>query len=469
VSELWELTAQDLLDAFATGAASPTEALDSCLGRINEVDGDINAVLTVCEERGRAEARESERRWAAGEARPLEGIPYGLKDIIATASIRTTGGSSIYRDHVPAEDACLTARLTAAGGVLAAKLQTYEFAFGGEINTHYGAMRNPFDLRRTTGGSSGGSGGAIAARELPLAIGTDTGGSIRLPAAYCGITGLKPTYGRVPRHGVMGLAWTLDHAGPMARTVEDTALMLGAIAGFDARDPQCVDVAVPDYGAALDGDISGTTVGVPTSWFFEKVHPDVSAACDDALATLAGLGCEVVPVDLPGIDLAEHIGWVMLSAEVASYHEGTFGRLDEYDGRFAERLANAQFVTAKDYLAAQRHRGVVQAGMTTAFESVDVLLTPGTPTTAPLLGEMVADLGDLQVPWLSVAACCTFPFNVTGMPALVLPSGLAADGMPTSIQLAARPFDELTCLRVGHAFQQATAHHLAVAGLRPVG
>lgn len=469
MSELWELTARQLLDEFAAGSATPTEALGSCLGRIADVDENVNAVLTVCDDRARADALESDRRWASGDARPLEGVPYGLKDIIATAGIRTTGGSSIHADLVPTEDACLTARLAAAGGVLTAKLQTYEFAFGGEINTHYGAMRNPFDLARTTGGSSGGSGGAIAAREMPLAIGTDTGGSIRLPAAYCGITGLKPTYGRVPRHGVMGLAWTLDHAGPMARTVEDAALMLSAIAGADPRDPQSFDVPVPDYAAALDGDVAGIKVGVPTSWFFERLHPDVAAACDDALRVLEALGCEVRPIDLPGIDLAEHIGWVMLSAEAASYHEGTFHRLDEYDETFAERLANAQFVTARDYLASQRHRSVVQAGMTEAFESVDVLLSPGSPTTAPVLGEMLADLGDEQVPWLDVAARCTFPFNVTGMPALVLPSGLDAHGMPTSIQLAARPFDELTCFRVGHAFQQVTMHHLAVAGLQPVG
>lgn len=469
MTELWRFTARQLLDAFAARETTPTEALDSCFQRIAEVDGDVNAVLTVCEDRARREARESDRRWAAGEARLLEGVPYGLKDVIATAGVRTTGGSSIHADHVPAEDACLTARLAAAGGVLAAKLQTYEFAFGGEINTHYGAMRNPFDLTRTTGGSSGGSGGALAARELPLAIGTDTGGSIRLPAAYCGITGLKATYGRVPRHGVMGLSWTLDHAGPMARTAEDVALMLEAIAGFDERDPQCFDVAVPSYAAALDGDVRGVTVGVPTTWFFDRVHPDVAAGCDAALAVLTELGCDVRPVELAGIDLAEHIGWLIMSAEVASYHQSTFHRLDEYDERFAKRLAAAQFASAQDYLAAQRHRSVVQAGMTEAFASVDVLLTPGSPTTAPVLGEMLADIGDQQVPWLEVAARCTFPFNVTGMPAVVLPSGLAANGMPTSIQLAARPFDELICLRVAHAFQQATKHHLAVEALEPVG
>jgi aspartyl-tRNA(Asn)/glutamyl-tRNA(Gln) amidotransferase subunit A len=465
MSELWELTARELLDAYAAGEARPSEALASCRARIDAVDDTVNAVLHGCDERAAVAAAASDTRWAAGDPRPLEGVPFGLKDIIATAGIPTTGGSSIYGDHVPDEDACLAARLSDAGGVLAAKLTTYEFAFGGEVNTHHGAMRNPFDPARTTGGSSGGSGAVIGARELPLAIGTDTGGSIRLPAAYCGITGLKATYGRVPRHGVMGLAWSLDHAGPMARTVEDVALMLGAVAGGDPRDPHAPDVAVPDYVAALAGDVAGTRVGLPSTWFTDRIHPDVLAALEAAAAVLEGLGCEVRPVDVPGVELAERAGWAILAAECASYHEGTFHRLDEYDTTFAERLVSAQFVSAADYLRAMRYRSVVQAGMSAAFEEVDVLLTPGTPTTAPRFDDMLADLGDEQVPWLEVAARCTFPFNVTGTPALVLPSGRDAGGLPTAIQLAARPFDEVTCLRVGHAFQQATAHHLTVADL----
>ncbi len=465
MSELWELDALELRELFAAGTASPTEALDSCLTRIAAVDGEVNAVLTLCEERARADAGVSDARWADGTARPMEGIPFGLKDIISTAGIPTTGGSSIYADFVPDEDACLTSRLSEAGGVLIAKLMTYEFAFGGEVNTHYGAMRNPHDLSRTTGGSSGGSGGAIAAREMPLAIGTDTGGSIRLPAAYCGITGLKPTYGRVPRHGVMGLSWTLDHAGPMARSVADVALMLDAIAGGDPRDPHAPDIAVPDHLGGLGGSIAGMRIGVPTAWFFERLHPDVRQACDDALEVLVSLGCEVVPVELPGIELAERAGWTIMAAESASYHEGTFDRLDEYDERFAERLVSSQFVTALDYLAAQRYRSVVQESMGRALASVDVLFTPGTPTTAPRLGVMEADLGDEIVPWLEVAARCTFPFNLTGMPALVLPSGLDRHGLPMSIQLAARPFDDLACLRVGHAFQTATEHHRVAPAL----
>ncbi len=465
MSELWELDALELRAHFAAGMATPTEALESCLSRIASVDSRVNAVLTLCEERAHMDAAASDKRWLAGTPRPMEGIPYGLKDIISTAGIKTTGGSSIYADHVPDDDACLAARLSGAGGVLLAKLMTFEFAFGGEVNTHYGAMRNPHDFSRTTGGSSGGSGGAIAAREMPLAVGTDTGGSIRLPAAYCGITGLKPTYGRVPRHGVMGLSWTLDHAGPMARSVSDVALMLDSIAGGDARDPHTPSVPVPDHLGSLGGSIAGTRVGLPTSWFFERLHPEVRAACDAACEVLRSLGCELVPVDLPGIELAERAGWTIMAAESASYHEVTFDRLDDYDERFAERLVNAQFITALDYLTAQRYRTIVQEAMSRAFTQVDVLFTPGTPTAAPKLGEMEVDLGNETVPWLEVAARCTFPFNLTGMPALVLPSGLDAEGLPLSIQLAARPFDETTCLRVGHAYQTETDHHRKLPAL----
>lgn len=464
MSELWELDATELLAVFASGEATPTDAVESCLARIAAVEPDVNAVLTLCEERARADAAVSDARWAAGAARPLEGVPYGLKDIIETAGIRTTGGSKIYADHVPTEDACLAGRLAAAGGVLLAKLTTFEFAFGGEVNTHYGAMRNPFDRERTTGGSSGGSGGAVGAREMPLAIGTDTGGSIRIPASYCGITGLKPTCGRVPRHGVMGLAWSLDHAGPMTRSVADAALMLDVIAGGDPRDPHAPDVPVADHTGALALPVAGLRVGVPTSWFFDRLHPEVRAACTEALEVLAGLGCEIVPVDLPGIELAETVGWTIMAAECASYHEITFDRLADYDTTFAERLTNAQFVTALDYLAAQRYRTVVQRGMDHAFASCDVLFTPASPTTAPRLDDMTVEFGDgTSAPWIEVVARCTFPFNVTGMPALVLPAGLSSAGLPIGIQLAARPFDDATCLRVGHAFQRATDHHRAVA------
>jgi aspartyl-tRNA(Asn)/glutamyl-tRNA(Gln) amidotransferase subunit A len=236
-AELADLTASELLALYAAGSASPVDATQSCIDRIAAVDGPLNAVLLLLADSALEQARDSERRWRSGDARPLEGIPYGLKDIVATAGVTTTGGSALYRDSVPSEDAALAGRLSAAGGILLAKLHTFEFACGGADNRTFGPCRNPWDLARTTGGSSSGSGAAVAAREMPLAIGTDTGGSIRIPAAYCGITGLKPTYGRVPRHGVMGLSWTMDHAGPMTRSAEDAARMLAIIAGADRATP----------------------------------------------------------------------------------------------------------------------------------------------------------------------------------------------------------------------------------------
>jgi aspartyl-tRNA(Asn)/glutamyl-tRNA(Gln) amidotransferase subunit A len=460
MSELWEMGVVDLLRAYRTGDATPVEATEACLRRIEDVDPTVNAVLATVAESALAAAEVSTLRWRAGTSRPLEGIPYGLKDIIYTEGIPTTGGSSIYGDFTPQHSATLASRLDAAGAVLIAKLHTFEFAFGGEINTHHGHMRNPWDLERTTGGSSSGSGGALAAREMPLVVGTDTGGSIRLPAAYCGITGLKATHGRIPRTGVMGLSWTLDHAGPMARSAADVAAALTVMAGADGIDPLAPAVPVPDVLLPLTRPVAGLRIGVPSTWFSDRLHPDVAAACESALSVFSELGCEVRPVHLPGIELAEIAGWIIMDAECASYHEVTFDRLAEYDERFGDRLVDAQFISAADYLKALRYRSVVQQGMEVAFHSVDALFVPGTPSTAPRFDDMLADLGTEQVPWLSVAARCTFPFNVTGMPALSVPAGLAGDGLPVGFQLAARPFDEVTCLRLAHAFQLATSHHL---------
>jgi aspartyl-tRNA(Asn)/glutamyl-tRNA(Gln) amidotransferase subunit A len=418
----------------------------------------------VCAERALASAAAAERRWAAGgdPTRPLDGIPYALKDIIATAGVRTTGGSSIYGDWIPSESAALHERLEAAGGVLVAKLQTFAFAFGHEINTAFGEMRNPWDLARTAGGSSSGSGAALAAREVPLAVGTDTGGSIRIPAAFCGVTGLKPTFGRVPRHGVMPLAWTLDHAGPMARSVEDTARMLNVMAGKDQRDPTSAPAPVDDYLAALGGGVDGLRIGRPVDWFFDVVDPDVAAATDAAFTALASAGAKIVDVRLPQTHLAEAIGWIILFAEMASLHGVTFPRLDEYDLGFAERLVNAQFVSASDYLRCLRLRPLVQADYEAALDQVDALLMPAAPSSAPAFDGMMCRVGDEERSWLEICARNTFPFNVTGMPALVLPAGLDRFGLPVAIQVAARPYDESTCLRIGHVFQQLTDHHLAV-------
>lgn len=467
MSELHELTATELIGLYTAGEASPVEAVRSCIERIGQVDGDLNAVLLLLADQALADATESERRWRAGTARALEGVPFGLKDIVATTGVTTTGGSALYRDDVPAEDAALAARLGAAGGVLLAKLHTFEFACGGADNRTFGVCRNPWDLARTTGGSSSGSGAAVAAREMPLAIGTDTGGSIRIPAAYCGITGLKPTYGRVPRHGVMGLSWTLDHAGPMTRSVADAALMLDVIAGHDPRDATSSVRPVPDHAAAAGRSVAGMRVGRPRGWFENPMHPEVAAAYEAAVTALAGTGVEVVDVDLPDADLAEASAWMIIYAEMLSLHAEVFHLLDERDAMGAGLLASGPFVQAQDYLRALRWRPAFQRQLATAMAGVDAIVVPGATTIAPPLDGLLADLGDEQVYWLDVATRTHAPFNFSGSPGLCLPAGLA-QGMPVSMQLVGHPHGEPDLLALGAAFQDATDHHTAAPDVRGV-
>jgi aspartyl-tRNA(Asn)/glutamyl-tRNA(Gln) amidotransferase subunit A len=464
MSDLAELTASELLARYADGSASPVEAVQACVERITAVDGTLNAVLLLLADEALRLAADSERRWRDGTARPLEGVPYGLKDIVATAGITTTGGSSLYRDHVPTEDAALATRLREAGGILLAKLHTFEFACGGADNRAFGPCRNPWDLGRTTGGSSSGSGAAVAARELPLAIGTDTGGSIRIPAAYCGITGLKPTFGRVPRHGVMGLSWSLDHAGPMTRSVPDAARMLAVIAGGHPGDPTSSARPVPDYLAVLDAPVAGMRLGRARAWFEDRVHPEVAAAYEAALRELAGLGVDIVDVTLPDIDVVEAAAWTVIYAEMLSLHKDHAGLIEERDSMGAGMLAAGPYVYASDYLTALRYRSTFQRQLAAAMAGVDALVLPGSTTPPPKLTDMLADTGAGEVDWLDVACRPHVSFNYSGSPGLCLPSGFAG-GMPASIQLVGRPHDEATLLRIGAAYQRETDHHRAAPPL----
>jgi aspartyl-tRNA(Asn)/glutamyl-tRNA(Gln) amidotransferase subunit A len=417
-------------------------------------------VLTPTFEEALAAAAESTKRWATGTARPLEGVPFALKDIIATKGVLTTGGSALYRTWVPDADATVAARLSEAGGIHLAKLHTFEFACGGAANKTFGPTRNPWDPNRTTGGSSSGSGAAVAAGVVPVAIGTDTGGSIRIPSAYCGITGLKPTYGRVPRTGVMGLSWTMDHAGPMVRSVADAARVLGVIAGPDGRDSYASTREVPDYSASLERPLAGMRIGRPGGYLLERSHPEVLEAYEVALDDLESAGAVVVDVDLPLMGLSEATGWTIIYAEMLSLHEGHLGGIDDRDEMGAGLLARGPFVTARDYLKAMRFRSSYQRSIGEAFDAIDVLATPGATSIAPLLDDMLADVGSERVDWLSVATRTSLPFNVSGQPGLCLPCGFAA-GLPVSLQLVGRPHDESAVFTVGAAFQRETAHHLA--------
>jgi aspartyl-tRNA(Asn)/glutamyl-tRNA(Gln) amidotransferase subunit A len=463
MTDLADSTATELIELYSTKQASPVEATSACLERIEATDGPINAILLLLEEAALEQAAESERRWSQGTARPMEGVPYGLKDIIATSGVGTTGGSALYRDWVPSRGAVLADRLAGAGGVLLAKLQTFEFACGGATNKTFGPVHNPWDLSRTTGGSSSGSGAAVAAGMVPVAIGTDTGGSIRIPAAYCGITGLKPTHGRVPRTGVMGLSWTLDHAGPMTRSVWDCALTLEAIAGHDPSDPTSSSRLVPAYGRALkgaEGSAAGLRIGRPNGYLLEMMHPDVSAAFERSLEALADAGATIVDVELPTIHMAEAAGWMIMYAEMFALHEGHISGIDDRDDMGAGILARTPFVSAADYLRALRLRVVVQREMEEVFQNVDALATPGATTIAPHLDDMLVDTGTEFLDWLAVATRTSLPFNFTGQPGLCMPMG-TVEGLPVSLQLVGRPHDEQTLFDLGAAFQSCTDHHLA--------
>jgi aspartyl-tRNA(Asn)/glutamyl-tRNA(Gln) amidotransferase subunit A len=460
VADIATLTATALSEHYQSRTLSPVEAVAACIAEIEHHEPQINAIVTPVFEHATEAAKKSTERWMTGTQRsPLDGVPYGLKDIIATEGVLTTGGSSLYKDNVPSVDAVLASRLADAGAVLLAKLQTFEFACGGVANNTFGPVHNPWDLSRTTGGSSSGSSAAVAAGMLPFAIGSDTGGSIRGPAAYCGISGLKPTYGRVPRTGVMGLSWTLDHVGPMARSVRDIAGVLSVIAGHHGSDPYASKRSVPDYDASLMTDVAGMRIGRATGYFRSRVHPGVLAACDTALAVLESLGAVVVDVEVPLAHLADVATWIIVYAEMASLHEPHLADIENRDEMGAVLLSLGQFVTASEYLRSLRFRAMFQQSVETAFADIDVLATPGTGTVAPRLDEMLADIGDEQVDWVEVAARNSTPFNLTGQPALCVPCGLV-DGLPASLQLVGRPHDESSVLALGAAYQRETTHHL---------
>ena len=442
----------ELLAGYAAGTLTPRDAVEQCLAAIEATEPALGAVETLVAERARAEADAAGRRWRAGTARPLEGVPYGLKDTIDTAGVPTGYGSPLYRGHVPTADAQVQRRLAAAGGILVAKLATYEFEAGRNART-----RNPFDLSRTSGGSSSGPCAAVGAGQLPLAIGSDAGGSIRVPAAWCGAVGLKPTFGRVSRRGAVSCSWTLGHIGPITRTVRDAALALQAIAGHDPADPYSVGAPVDaDYAAGCDGDLTGVRIGVPEEWFEELCEPAVAAAVAAARDRLAAAGATLVPVSLPILrrinpDALKHL---IVPAEAASIHEADLPRVEGFGDAFRALLLEGHLVAAPDYLRALRMRALIQRDLAAVFERVDALAVPGSVITAPLLEQETVTLGGTEHPLASVVARTTSVFNLAGNPAVVVPCGHDDRGLPVSLQIATPPWREADCLRIAHAAER---------------
>lgn len=434
---------------------SPVELTKACLARIEAIDGKLHSFITLTADRALEQAREAEKEMHSGNDRgPLHGIPIALKDLYATKGLRTTCHSAVLENWIPDHDATAVTKLQQAGTILLGKLGMHEFAFGGpSVDAPFPAVRNPWNTAHIPGGSSSGSGAALAAGFCYGALGSDTGGSIRTPSSHCGIVGIKPTYGRVSRYGVVPLSWSLDHAGPMARRVEDCAILLQAIAGYDAKDPASANVAVPDFRAGLKDGIKGLRVGVPRAiWFSENkgIDPETETVFNNALKTLENLGAVIVEIDGKPFSIARKANQTILVGEAYAYHEKTLQETPmKFGSSVRRRLLEGAFLSAADYITAQRARSELNEQIRANFSRVDVFATPSAPRPPEAFESMDPNEQNLHPNF-------TNPFNLTGLPAISVPCGFTSGNLPVGLQIAARRFEEATCFRVAHAYEQAT-------------
>ena len=460
--EICYMSAGDLSKLVQSQEISPVEIIEAHLTRIDATEPVLNSFITLLADQARKAARQAEKDIQAGRYKgPLHGIPVALKDLYNTGGVRTTSGSRIFDTFIPAEDCTVAAKFHQAGAILLGKLNMHQFAYGptGE-NPDYGHMHNPWNPDMVTGGSSGGSGSAAAAGQCTITTGSDTGGSIRIPAALCGIVGLKPTYGLVSRYGLSALSWSLDHPGPMTRTVEDTAITMNVIAGHDPRDVASAKVDIPDYTSALTGDVKGLRIGIVKEYFEAPLDPQVRKAVMDAISLLESMGAEVKEVSYPMFNQSQAISSAVLMAEATAYHRD----LLEKDGHqlyepVRQRLEAGLFISAAEYLRAQQARSIFDQQGRRLLDEVDLLAGPTEPITAPEILASKVMAGEQEVGVVGALTQYTRPYNINGFPAISVPCGFSDDGMPIGLQLAGRPFDELTVLRAAHAYEQANDWH----------
>ena len=460
-ADLCYISATELGQRIANGSVSSLDATEAYLERIARLDGSYASYITVTADRARADARRADAEIAAGNRRgPLHGVPVAVKDQFNTAGIVTTNGSTILAENVPDADATIMERLRAAGTVLLGKLNMSEYASGDAFRHPYGRPRNPWDTGRNPGTSSSGSGAATAAFLCATSLGEDTGGSIRGPAAFCGLVGIRPTFGRVSRHGVFGASWSMDTAGPISRTVTDCAHTLAAIAGHDPKDPQTWNVPVPDYAAALDGNISGLKIGIVT----ERVHtdandPEVRDAVIAAAANLSDLGAAVREVSIPLIVNSSEISYAIISSDAAMLNWDIISteRLRELDHNNQVRLLMGSVIPARAYQKAMRLRDALRRQILAALDEVDALVMPASSVPATPIPQS-AGLGTKEevIAGFKGRRGFTAPFNLANLPALSINCGFTASGLPIGLQLAGRAFDETTLFRLAYAYEQAT-------------
>jgi aspartyl-tRNA(Asn)/glutamyl-tRNA(Gln) amidotransferase subunit A len=478
--ELHDLTIHQLHQKLKNKQLSSVEVTKGFLDRIRSVDSSINSFITVTPELALAQAAAADTRIASGDCMPLTGIPIALKDIFLTDGIRTTCGSKMLENFIAPYDATAWNSLKEQGAVLLGKLNQDEFAMGSSNeNSAFGAVRNPWDTSRTPGGSSGGSAACVAARQAIATLGTDTGGSIRQPASHCGCVGLKPTYGRVSRYGVIAYASSLDQVGPVTRDVTDCAMLLQAISGHDPKDSTSISTPVPDYSSALKNDIKGMKIGLPKEYFLEGLDKDVQKAMDEAIGQLKALGAEFVELSLPHTKYAVACYYLIATAEASSnlarYEGVRFGHRTAKDGNLIEMMMQSRsegfgsevkrrimlgtYALSSGYydayyLKAQKVRTLIMNDFIKAFQSVDLIMTPVAPTPAFKIGEKTSD--PLQ---MYLSDIYTIPVNLAGICGISVPAGFSTDGLPIGLQLIGRPFGEETLLHAAYAFEQNSEWH----------
>ena len=464
MSELDGLTIAELASRLSSKQLSPVELAEASLRRAEATEPTLNSFITLTGDRAIAAAKQAESEIVAGNYKgPLHGIPFVTKDLFWTQGVWTTSGSEADEEFVPGEDSTVVRLLQEAGAYSLGKTNMSEWAFSiTGYNTHFGWPNNPWGLDRMPAGSSSGTASSVTAGVAPMGLGTDTGGSIRSPASFCGLTGLKPTYGLVSRYGVTPLSWSLDHAGPLAHTAEDVALTMNVLAAHDPKDPFSARRPVVDFAQGLNDGVAGLRIGVPLEYVWDVLDSPVETSVREAIAELGRLGATIVEVSLPELEWASHMGGTITVTEAAAYHGDRIRRDgDRYDQRTRRRIESGMFISAATYHQAQRVRAMVGVGLARVFHDVDLIATPTMPTAA--LPQEIAlttvEIGGKAYPTSAAMTRLTQVFNVNGHPALSAPCGFSHENLPIGLQLVGRPFEDALVLQAAHAYQQATDWH----------
>ena len=461
-NELLKLTISEIAPMIQTRSVSPVDLTEAALAEAERQQPTLNSFITIMREQAMAQAEQAEDELSRGEYRgPLHGIPIGIKDNIATGGIKTTLGTKVLRDHVPDEDAEVVRRVKEAGGIILGKENLEEFAAGATSNNpHYGAVHNPWGLDHIPGGSSGGGGANVAAGVTFASLGTDLGGSVRLPGAFCGVVGLKQTFGRVSQRGLLVTSFNGDHIGPMTRSVRDSALVLQAIAGHDPLDPSTVPVPVDDYALMIDRGIQGLTMGIPSNHYFDLLDPEVEEAVRRAIAALEELGIESRQVSLPSMQYSGALRFSAMADSVVTHEPYIASSREDYGPDTLYRTLAGQFVLGRDYSKAMKVQRIIKDEQARVLQDVDFLVTPTTPMAAPRIdaATITVDGKDQKVrgPGSGHVSRNTSPQNATGFPAITVPCGFSELGLPIGLQFIARPWEEGNMFRIAHAYERVS-------------